>query len=91
MINKKLLVLVGKEKKYMYYTVALMITRLFANIATTASICFIIYLSSKTNRIVDYIMPSLVAVFSIIVRFVSINLTSRYKDILARKVKKDIL
>ncbi len=90
MINKSLLVLVEKEKKYMYYTVALMVLRLCANIATTASICFIIYLTLKTNSLNSYILPTLVALLSIVVRYISINLTAKYKDILGRKVKKDI-
>lgn len=39
MIDKKLLALLGANKKYIYYTVALMILGLFANLSITAAIC----------------------------------------------------
>lgn len=39
MIDKKLLALLGANKKYIYYTVALMILGLFANLSITVAIC----------------------------------------------------
>ena len=42
MIDKKLLALLGHNKKYIFYAVGLMIVGLFANLAITASICYAI-------------------------------------------------
>lgn len=39
MIDKKLLRLLGDNQKYIFYTVALMVVGLFANITITACIC----------------------------------------------------
>ena len=39
MIDKRLLRLLGDNRKYIFYTVALMVAGLFANVAITASIC----------------------------------------------------
>lgn len=39
MIDKQLLRLLGDNKKYIFYTVGLMVVGLFANIGITASIC----------------------------------------------------
>jgi len=90
MINKKLFALINSEKKYIYFTAVFMIIRLFANIVFTASICFILYLSSRTTMIVDYIWPLIIALFSIIVRYFSVDLIYKYKEIIGKKVKKDI-
>ncbi len=90
MINKKLFALINSEKKYIYFTAVFMIIRLFANIVFTASICFILYLSSRTTMIVDYIWPLIIALFSIIVRYFSVDFIYKYKEIIGKKVKKDI-
>ena len=50
MIDKKLLGLLGKNKKYIFYTVALMIVGLIANIAITACICYAIGLASRFDE-----------------------------------------
>ncbi len=90
MINKKLFALINSEKKYIYFSAVFMIIRLFANIVFTASICFILYLSSRTTMIVDYIWPLIIALFSIIVRYFSVDFIYKYKEIIGKKVKKDI-
>lgn len=45
MIDKNLLRLLGGNKKYIFYTVALMMLGLFANIGITASLCWAINLA----------------------------------------------
>ncbi len=45
MIDKNLLRLLGGNKKYIFYTVALMVLGLFANIGITASICWAVSLA----------------------------------------------
>ena len=45
MIDKNLLRLLGDNKKYIFYTVGLMVLGLFANVGITASICWAINLA----------------------------------------------
>ena len=45
MIDKNLLRLLGKNKMYIFYTVALMVVGLFANLTITASLCYAIHLA----------------------------------------------
>lgn len=40
MIDKNLLRLLGDNKKYIFYTVGLMVLGLFANVGITAAICW---------------------------------------------------
>ena len=40
MIDKNLLRLLGENKKYIFYTVGLMMLGLFANVGVTACICW---------------------------------------------------
>ena len=44
MLDKELFKLIGGNKKYIFYTVALMVLGLLANIGITASICWAIKL-----------------------------------------------
>ena len=64
MIDKKLLALLGANKKYIYYTVALMILGLFANLSITAAICRTIELAVnfqqyETARV--FLLPAAIA------------------------------
>ena len=45
MIDKNLLRLLGDNKKYIFYTVGLMVLGLFANVGITAAICWVINLA----------------------------------------------
>lgn len=51
MIDKNLLRLLGDNKKYIFYTVGLMVLGLFANVGITASICWAINLPFTTMSI----------------------------------------
>ena len=64
MIDKKLLALLGANKKYIYYTVALMILGLFANLSITVAICRTIELAVnfqqyETARV--FLLPAAIA------------------------------
>lgn len=50
MIDKQLLRLLGDHKKYIYYTVGLMILGLFSNVGITASICWAINLAIQAEQ-----------------------------------------
>lgn len=93
MIDKKLLGLLGKNKKYIFYTVALMIVGLIANIAITACICYAIGLASRFDENSDgilFIRVAVIALISIILRYITSRLSGSLKDLLGRKVKKDL-
>ena len=94
MIDKKLLALLGDNKKYIFYAVGLMIVGLFANLAITASICYAIqyaadFTSSATGA-QGFILPAVIVVIAMVVRYVTSRMIGDLKDTLGRNVKKDL-
>ena len=94
MINKKLLALLGENKKYIFYAVGLMIVGLFANLSITASICYAIqyaaeYASSGSDA-QGFILPAIVVVIAMAIRYVTSRRIGDLKDTLGRNVKKDL-
>lgn len=90
MIDKELLKLLGKNKKYIFYTVASMIVGLLANLLITASICQTIFLLTQKAESAKYILPIVCAVIGIAVRYTASRITGNLKDMLGRKAKKDL-
>ena len=94
MIDKKLLALLGENKKYIFYAVGLMIVGLFANLAITASICYAIqyaaeYTSSDSNAH-GFILPVVIVIIAMAIRYVTSRSIGDLKDTLGRNVKKDL-
>ena len=94
MINKKLLALLDENKKYIFYAVGLMIVGLFANLSITASICYAIqyaaeYASSGSDA-QGFILPAIVVVIAMAIRYVTSRRIGDLKDTLGRNVKKDL-
>ena len=94
MIDKKLLALLGENKKYIFYAVGLMIVGLFANLSITASICYAIqyaaeYASSGSDA-QGFILPAIVVVIAMVIRYVTSRRIGDLKDTLGRNVKKDL-
>lgn len=90
MFDKELIKLMGENKKYVAYVVLLMILGMLANIGITASICWAVYLLIEKQTALMYIYPAITAVVAIIVRYIASRLTGDLKDVLGRKVKKDL-
>lgn len=90
MFDKELIKLIGGNKKYVAYVVLLMILGMLANIGITASICWAVFLLIEKQPTLMYIYPAITAVFAIIVRYIASRLTGDLKDVLGRKVKKDL-
>lgn len=90
MFDKELIKLMGENKKYVAYVVLLMILGMLANIGITASICWAVYLLIEKQAALMYIYPAITAVVAIIVRYIASRLTGDLKDVLGRKVKKDL-
>ena len=94
MIDKKLLALLGDNIKYIFYAVGLMIVGLFANLSITASICYAIqyaaeYASSGSDA-QGFILPAIVVVIAMVIRYVTSRRIGDLKDTLGRNVKKDL-
>ena len=90
MIDKDLFKLLGKNKKYIFIIVLLMVIGLFLNLGFTASVCISIYYASEGRNITDYVLPLIIAILCIIFRFIIYKITINLKDILGRNVKKDL-
>ena len=94
MIDKNLLRLLGGNKKYIFYTVALMVVGLFANVGITASICWAINLAihydEYSGGAVIFLWPAVCAAVGIAVRYTTSRLVGDLKDTLGRKAKKDL-
>lgn len=90
MIDKELFKLIGKNKKYIFIAVALQVLGLVANVGITASICWAVYLAITKAEPIMYLYPAICAVTGIAVRYTMTRLTGDIKDVLGRKVKKDL-
>lgn len=90
MFDKELIKLLGTNKKYVVHVVLLMILGMLANIGITASICWAVYLLIEKQPAWMYLYPAITAVVAIIVRYVASRRTGSLKDMLGRKVKKDL-
>ena len=90
MFDKELIKLLGTNKKYVVHVVLLMILGMLANIGITASICWAVYLLIEKQPALMYTYPAITAVVAIVVRYIASRLTGDLKDVLGRKVKKDL-
>ena len=90
MFDKELLKLIGGNKKYVVYTVLLMVLGMLANIGITASVCWAVYFLIEGYEPLAFVYPAVTAVVAIIVRYVASRCTGSLKDMLGRKVKKDL-
>ena len=90
MLDKELLRLLGSNRKYIFYTVEVMMTGLLANLSITAGICTAIYLLTQQAEPGAYLMPALLAAGGIIVRYAASRVSGNLRDILGRKAKKDL-
>lgn len=92
MIDKNLLRLLGDNKKYIFYTVGLMVLGLFSNVGITAAICWVINLAihydEYSGGATIFLWPAVCAVICIIVRYTASRLVGDLKDTLGRKAKK---
>jgi ABC-type transport system involved in cytochrome bd biosynthesis fused ATPase/permease subunit len=89
-IDKQLFKLLGGNKKYIFYVVALQVLGLFANVGITASICRAIYILVEKGEASLFLYPAICAVVGIFVRYATTRLVGDLKDKLGRCVKKDL-
>ena len=94
MIDKKLLQLLGDNKKYILYTVAWMVVGLFANLTITACICRMIYLAAEYDTygrdVKCFLFPAALGIAGMAVRYGASRRAGTLKDILGRNAKKEL-
>lgn len=94
MIDKKLLSLLGGNRKYIFYTVALMVLGMLASVTVTASLCKAISLAAEydvnSGGPIIFLSPALAAVAGILVRYAASVLSGNLKDTLGRRAKKEL-
>lgn len=90
MIDKELLNLLGKNKKYIFIVVFLQILGLLFNVLITAGICAILYITLNDYEIKTYIYPSICIIISIIIRYINTRVIGSVKEKLGRNVKKEL-
>ena len=94
MIDKMLFRLLGKNRRYIGYVVALMLLGLLASLTVTACICWMIWLAAQYAE-GDYgaalfLAPAVIAILGITVRYLTSRLSGNLKDLLGRKAKKEL-
>ncbi len=94
MIDKDLLRLLGRNKKYIFYTVALMVLGLLASVTITASICkaidLAIHFEEHSGGAIIFLPPAIFAAVGIAVRYIASRLVGYLKDTLGRNAKKEL-
>ena len=94
MIDKKLLRMLGSNRKYIFDSVAMMILGLLANITVTACICQAIRLAAQGAASYGgaraFVPLALLAAAGMGVRYAASRLSGRWKEALGRSVKRDL-
>ena len=90
MIDKDLFKLLGDNRKLVFFVVFSMSFSFLANIAISASICWIIYYVISDDISSTFVYPVLALVLSVIIRYITSLITDDIKDRTGRKVKKDL-
>ncbi len=90
MIDKELLSMLGNNKKYIFYSVSLMILKLVANIGTTAIVCVMLFLLTQHSQAKYYIIFAVVAGACIFIKYIATLYIEQLKDTLGRSVKKEL-
>lgn len=90
MFDKELIKLIGGNRKYVAYTVLLMVLGMLANIGITASICRAVHFLIEGAEPLAYIYPAATAAVSVAVRYTASRCTGDLKDLLGRRVKRDL-
>lgn len=90
MLDKQLLKLLGRNKKYLVITVILMIFSFLANLSLTALFCYAICLLLNGAELINYIYPLTGALLLIVFRYFLTRIVSNLKDTIGRNIKKDL-
>lgn len=90
MFDKKLIKLIGKNYKYIIYSVIMMIINLLCNILITFSICWIIDNAIKLFEFEKYLIPSGLIIGGIIFKYICVRSLTLIKNKLGDAVKGNL-
>ena len=90
MIDKKLLALLGENRKYIFLTVALMLLGLAANVGVTACVCWAVWLVMEGAGWSAFAAPLLAAAAAMVLRYWATRMVGSVRDTLGRQAKKDL-
>lgn len=93
MIDKKLLALLGGNRKYIFYTVALMVLGQIASLTITAAICRTIELAVRYAEFGSarvFLLPAAMAAAGAAVRYAASRGAGELRDTLGRRAKKEL-
>lgn len=90
MIDKNLLRLLGSNRKYIYIALVFMVIGLLSSVAITAALCYAIHLLTLRAEPIAYLVPLLLALGAILVRYLASGIVGDLKDTLGRRAKKDL-
>lgn len=94
MLDKQLLRLLGGNKKYIFFSVGLMLLGLLANIGLTASVCWALELAlhygERSGGAAVFLRPAVCAAAAMTVRYAAARLSDELRDVLGRNVKKEL-
>ena len=94
MVDKKLLALLGKDRKYIGWTVGLMVAGLGANLAFTASICKALEMAVRFREYGErgeiFLLPAFVAMAALVLRYWTSRTVGDLKDLLGRNAKREL-
>lgn len=90
MIDKDLLRLLGKDRYLLFETTGAMLIVLLSNIAISFSLCFFLYLLLEGNLSEGYVLPLVLLVVALPIRFLFAYWRDLVKERLGRNVRKRI-
>ncbi len=82
--------LLGRDKKYVFMSVAAMLAGFISNVITTALICRIINLALNKAEPTDYILVFICMAAALIMRYIFSRVSGGLKDVIGRNVKKSL-
>lgn len=93
MIDKNLIKLLGKDKKYLIYLVILNIFALILNLGIAFTICYVIEISLQNKNNISfslYYVPLIISIVILILRFITYIVIGKCKAILGEKSKEHL-
>ena len=93
MIDKNLIKLLGKDKKYLIYLVLLNIFALILNLGIAFTICYVIEISLQNKNNISfslYYIPLVISIIILVLRFITYIVIGRCKAILGEKSKEHL-
>lgn len=90
MIDKDLLKLLGKNKKYVYITWIFQVLSMLMNTAITMLVCYCVYLLKDASEYISYLYPLLGLIAAIAIRYICSRVVGNTKEKLGREVKRDL-